>query len=134
VAGTQNFRVTLGVRADMPTISDRPPYNPGVDSAFGRRTDEIPDGNLQWSPRLGFNWDVTGDRRNQLRGGAGMFTGPARRSCGSRTPSRTRASRASRSSRAPPRSAPQFTAANVATPPTQCTNGTTARAGSEINL
>ena len=30
----------------------------------------IPTGNLQWSPRLGFNWDVTGDKRNQLRGGA----------------------------------------------------------------
>jgi outer membrane receptor protein involved in Fe transport len=130
---TENLRLTLGLRADVPTLSDRPPYNPGVDSAFGRRTDEVPTGNVQWSPRFGFNWDVTGDKRNQLRGGAGMFTG---------RPAFVWLSNAFQNSGlsgyaqlvCPAATAPQFTSANVAAPPTQCTNGATARAGSEINL
>lgn len=34
-----------------------------------------PDTNVQWSPRLGFNWDVTGNGDVVLHGGAGLFTG-----------------------------------------------------------
>jgi len=28
-----------------------------------------------WGPRLGFNWDVFGNRTTQVRGGSGLFTG-----------------------------------------------------------
>ena len=35
---------------------------------------DLPKGTL-FSPRVGFNWDVKGDRTIQLRGGSGLFTG-----------------------------------------------------------
>jgi hypothetical protein len=46
-----------------------------VSSVYGRNTEDIASGNWVYSPRVGFNWDVTGDSRNQLRGGWGYFTG-----------------------------------------------------------
>jgi hypothetical protein len=70
-----NFTLVGGLRLDVPLFPDKPGYNPAADEVFGVRTDTIPDGNYLWSPRLGFNWDIQGDGRSQLRGGAGLFTG-----------------------------------------------------------
>jgi len=67
--------ITMGIRADLLTIEDRPPYNPVVDSIFHRRTDEMPRSQLHVSPRLGFTWDAFGRGRDLLRGGVGIFTG-----------------------------------------------------------
>ena len=36
---------------------------------------ELPDPKILWSPRVGLNWDVSGDQRTQVRGGTGVFTG-----------------------------------------------------------
>ena len=36
---------------------------------------KLPDASVLFSPRLGVNWDVFGDRTTQLRGGTGIFTG-----------------------------------------------------------
>jgi len=70
------FNFTYGVRVDIPLMPDEPLYNPTFANAFpGRSTSEVPSGNLIWSPRFGFNWDVLGDRSTQLRGGFGMFSG-----------------------------------------------------------
>ncbi len=67
--------LTYGLRADIPTFRNKPVYNEAVDTAYGRNTSEMPTGQIQWSPRIGINWDVTGDQRNQFRAGIGAFTG-----------------------------------------------------------
>src|SRR5207247_106317 len=36
---------------------------------------KFPSATALWSPRLGFNWNASGERRTQLRGGTGIFTG-----------------------------------------------------------
>ena len=71
------FRLTAGLRLDVPVISSRPGYNSIVDSTFEGQysTTDIPTGQLMWSPRVGFNYDLEGDRRMIIRGGAGIFTG-----------------------------------------------------------
>lgn len=72
---TDRFNLTYGVRFDVPRFTDRPPTNDAVLALYGRNTADIPSGHIQYSPRIGFNWDVTGDQRNQLRGGIGSFVG-----------------------------------------------------------
>jgi outer membrane receptor protein involved in Fe transport len=69
------FAVTLGARFDISNFLKDVAYNAPIDSAYGRRTDDIPKHALQFSPRFGFNWDLTGDQRNQIRGGVGLFVG-----------------------------------------------------------
>lgn len=72
---TPRLTVTYGLRLDMPLFFDEPSYAARVEQAFNYNTSKLPSGNLQWSPRIGFNWDATGDQRNQVRGGAGLFQG-----------------------------------------------------------
>ncbi|MEO8231323.1 MAG: TonB-dependent receptor, partial [Ignavibacteriota bacterium] len=70
------FKLTFGVRADIPFLPTEPAYNDSVAKYFtGYSTSHVPTGNVMFSPRLGFNWDVFGDRSLQVRGGAGIFTG-----------------------------------------------------------
>lgn len=70
------LKITAGIRVDIPTFPTTPAKNDSVPKYFPQyRTDQIPSGNMLWSPRVGFNWDVTGDRTTQVRGGIGIFTG-----------------------------------------------------------
>ena len=71
---TPRFTFSYGVRADRPNFLDRPPFNQSVWDVYHRSTSSVPSRPLI-SPRLGFNWDVNGDQRNQLRGGMGYYTG-----------------------------------------------------------
>lgn len=71
----ERLRLTLGARIDWIGFDDRAPYNPAVDSIFGRRTDRMPAPGPHVSPRLGFTWDVTGNGRDRVRGGVGSFAG-----------------------------------------------------------
>lgn len=70
-----NIHLTLGVRADVPLFPDKPDANPLVEAAFNIPTDQMPTGNVLISPRFGFNIDVMGDKKTQLRGGIGVFSG-----------------------------------------------------------
>lgn len=77
---TSNLNLTVGLRFDIPVLPDRPDKNPTVDTtvfAGGLKlnTNEVPSGNLLFSPRVGFNWDVKGDKTTQVRGGIGIFSG-----------------------------------------------------------
>src|SRR6266542_6149890 len=74
------FQLTYGVRVEGSRYPNAPAYNPLVEQAFGRRTDELPS-ESHVSPRIGFTWFV-GDRSfgpppTTIRGGIGEFRGKA---------------------------------------------------------
>ena len=78
----KNFRLTIGMRLDLPTYPGVPqiqthPLVYGQNFAFGEKvnTGTLPKKVIMMSPRIGFNWDVYGDRSLQIRGGTGLFTG-----------------------------------------------------------
>ncbi|MCH7964287.1 MAG: carboxypeptidase regulatory-like domain-containing protein [Bacteroidetes bacterium] len=71
-----NFKVNAGIRLDIPLLPDTPEENDSIPVYFpGFSTTTVPDGNLLFSPRVGFNWDVSANRTTQIRGGVGIFTG-----------------------------------------------------------
>jgi hypothetical protein len=82
IAVTKNFRLTAGLRLDLPTYPGVPQVitNPAVlamnfPNGEKLNTGTLPKSKIMWSPRIGFNWDVYGDRSLQIRGGTGVFTG-----------------------------------------------------------
>ncbi len=79
-----NLSVTGGLRLDIPYFGDTAYANAAVDALAFRdengqpvqySTGKLPDPNILWSPRVGFNWDVASDQKTQVRGGTGVFTG-----------------------------------------------------------
>jgi hypothetical protein len=72
----KGLKLTYGIRLDKPVFGDKPLRNPLIEASFpGYRTDRTPSTAILFSPRIGFNYDVNGDRSVQLRGGTGIFTG-----------------------------------------------------------
>ncbi|HEY4784649.1 MAG TPA: hypothetical protein VIH57_01310, partial [Bacteroidales bacterium] len=78
------LKVTLGIRADLPSYPASLPKNPVLDNLSFLNSDEqsvkidvskLPDIKPLWSPRVGFNWNVFGNKTTQVRGGTGIFTG-----------------------------------------------------------
>ena len=134
-AVTSTLNISYGLRVEAPTFNDKPPRNPDIEAAFGRRTDIVPSNNITYSPRFGFNWMPTGDATQQVRGGVGLFTGrPAYVWLSNAFQNSGGYSGYAQLTCTGAANTPRFTSANVATAPTQCTNGTTARAGSEVDL
>lgn len=77
---SENFKLSAGVRFELPTYpSLKDNYNANFAALdFGGTkysTDQVPDAKLSVSPRVGFNWDMTGERKYVLRGGTGIFVG-----------------------------------------------------------
>lgn len=81
---TDKLRLTAGLRLDVPSFGETGFENPEVPTlnftdengeAVKFNTEKLPGKNVLISPRLGFNWDVRGDRSMQVRGGTGVFTG-----------------------------------------------------------
>jgi len=70
-----NLTVTAGLRLDATRFPDKPALNDTVQKYYQRSTSSVGGEDIQFSPRLGFNWDVTGDQATQLRGGVGLFSG-----------------------------------------------------------
>ncbi|MDB5223525.1 MAG: TonB-dependent receptor [Chitinophagaceae bacterium] len=74
---TKAFKLTYGLRVDLPYIKDAPAENTAFNTAFAAfdvKTNQIPKQRLMFSPRVGFNWNIA-DEGVQIRGGLGMFTG-----------------------------------------------------------
>ncbi len=69
------FTLTYGLRADLPLINTTPADNPAAKTLGDYSTSYIPNKQVLWSPRIGFNYDIKGDKSLILRGGAGIFTG-----------------------------------------------------------
>lgn len=78
---TDNFRLTAGVRFELPIYPElKNNYNKNfaqIDfDGYHYATDQLPSSyQLTASPRIGFNWDFTGERKYVLRGGSGYFIG-----------------------------------------------------------
>lgn len=83
ISVTKDFRLTLGLRAEVPWFMDKLPVNNAVDNLTLQDVDGSPKNYIsKWpktrvtlSPRVGFRWDVEGDRSLILRGGTGIFAG-----------------------------------------------------------
>jgi hypothetical protein len=77
---TDNFKLTYGIRADVPTFFNNPVANTlfnnsDIAMANGVNNSKPPKTKVLLSPRAGFNWDVKHNARTQIRGGVGLFTG-----------------------------------------------------------
>ena len=82
---SDRFRMTAGLRFEIPMY---PALKDNYNEAFAAikfkqnsgnevsyATDQLPSKALTVSPRVGFNWDILGDRSLVLRGGTGYYVG-----------------------------------------------------------
>ncbi len=84
VAVSDRFDLTYGIRAEMPIYMNDLTANSSIDNlkllnTYGLPTNydtgSWPKSRVMLSPRVGFNYDVFGDKTLKVRGGTGLFTG-----------------------------------------------------------
>lgn len=80
ISFSNRFKATVGLRFEVPvypSIDDN--ENKDFTAIFadygGYKTSDMPKARLSVAPRVGFNWDMTGERKYILRGGTGIFNG-----------------------------------------------------------
>lgn len=83
---TPKLKLTGGVRVDIPMFLDDPKTDDHFNDVTiplieaegydlkGARSGSAPKTQMLLAPRIGFNFDVTGDQKTQIRGGLGIFT------------------------------------------------------------
>lgn len=82
---SDNFKATIGLRVDIPFWEDGtanddfnnrtiPLLEANGKDLQGARVGQAIDASPHLAPRVGFNWDVNGNRTTQIRGGLGVFT------------------------------------------------------------
>ena len=93
---SERFKLSLGLRVELPWYPSIAEYNTNKEfdslamiesfytkengekvasSIHGMSTADMPKARVNFSPRLGFNWDLTGERKYIIRGGSGLYTG-----------------------------------------------------------
>jgi hypothetical protein len=81
---SNRLNLTFGARVDLPMYFTDPvdnAYSRGLIALDENRNPEVVDQSRLpgtkplISPRFGFNWNASGDRHTQVRGGSGIFTG-----------------------------------------------------------
>jgi hypothetical protein len=80
----RNLTLTGGLRIDAPrfkntaydnAVADTMTFRDASGAPIRYNSGALPGINLLFSPRLGFNYDVGGEQKTQIRGGTGIFTG-----------------------------------------------------------
>jgi Carboxypeptidase regulatory-like domain/TonB-dependent Receptor Plug Domain len=79
------LHLTVGLRVDVPMFGDNNAYDNTTASTYKfldenkdtvfYNTKALPKAAPLFSPRIGFNYDVLGNKKLQLRGGTGLFSG-----------------------------------------------------------
>ena len=93
---SERFKLALGLRVELPYYPSIASYNTNAEfdslamvesfytnadgeavpsTIYGLSTADMPKARVNFSPRLGFNWDLTGERKYIIRGGSGLYTG-----------------------------------------------------------
>ncbi|MDR2824374.1 MAG: carboxypeptidase regulatory-like domain-containing protein [Prevotellaceae bacterium] len=79
---SDRWKILAGLRVDLPFYPKLNTYNAAVEAlGYGENSDihynttELPKTSVMFSPRLGVNYDVLGNRKVVIRGGTGIFTG-----------------------------------------------------------
>ena len=79
-----NLSISLGIRFDVPFFTSNAVENPQVagytfldekGNPTKLSTSQLPSTKVMVNPRFGFNMDVNGDKKTQIRGGLGLFSG-----------------------------------------------------------